>query len=505
MINSCIKNIILFAVVVLTSFLLLACQSSPQIRGERIISSMQNTDLINGFRSGAAVYEVVYLPQRQANIIKINGTNCHRDILSFSLAEYSGKMIAINFSADVMRIGSTGHLNWHMNNEPNYTPVTYIDNAAPGVWHQMRGMLVITPEDENSDFYLTTWRNNSTNTIFYIDNLSVVIEEIIIDASLPALHTKWSFPIGTLPGNAILPQMPQNQLLRHFNILTAIQGPMFILPDPWTANGAYRWQEGNWGRNIDEFLDFADENNMKIRGHVLFWHQYTPESFFRGSGRNGWATIDELYSRMEHHARTVFQKHRGRTEWWDVVNEAVAYNGRPHPAGAPNRITSFYSPYTLIMEAAGKRGMDRYEWVLRAFQFARQHADANGGQNVKLYLNETNLDIFINAQNEFLRLLDYLIANNAPIDGVGIQGHYYFNSPNVQAVSDLIDLITIKINPLTGRNLTVQITELDISLFAQSESNWENPSASRLRLSEQEYNERLSQQTVMYRQLLLGT
>jgi endo-1,4-beta-xylanase len=316
---------------------------------------------------------------------------------------------------------------------------------------------------------------------------------------LPALHTKWPFPIGAaLNYDSLFPFYPQHQLLNHFNVVGAenILKPENIMPSPWTANGAYRWD------STDRLVNLAEANGQKIRGHLLFWHEQTPEAFFRGSGRDGWATADELYTRMEYHAKTVFEKYGGRIEWWDVHNEVVGDDGRgPRPAGAPGS----FSRYTQIMEAAGKRGMDRYEFVLKAFQFARQYADANGGRNVKLFLNEIYVELpsdgyFGAKHTEFLRLLDYLIANNAPIDGVGLQGHYVHDYPNVRNVSRGIDAITSRRNPRTGRNLTVHISELDMSIFKQNETNWNNLSASATTLAERELNTRLTQQGRRYRE-----
>lgn len=185
---------------------------------------------------------------------------------------------------------------------------------------------------------------------------------------------------------------------------------------------------------------------------------------------------------MENHVKTVFEKYGGRIGWWDVCNEVVGDNGGPRPN----------SPYTQIMTDAGKSGMDRYEYVLRAFQWARRYADANGGQNVKLYLTDYGIESRGGKQTEFLRLLDYLIANNAPIDGAGIQGHINYESPGVRDFSSAIDSITAK--QRGGKNLTVQVCELDMSLFRGNDSG-------QTTLSDRELNTRNRQQARRYREL----
>jgi endo-1,4-beta-xylanase len=144
------------------------------------------------------------------------------------------------------------------------------------------------------------------------------------------------------------------------------------------------------------------------------------------------------------------------------------------------------------MTDAGKSGTDRYEYVLKAFQWARRYADANGGQNVKLFLTDYGLETRGGKQTEFLRLLDYLIANNAPIDGVGMQGHINFESPSVRDFSDTIDSITVK--QRNGKNLVVQVCELDMSLYRSNEAN-------RTTLSDRDVTTRLGQQARRYREL----
>ncbi|MCL1928543.1 MAG: right-handed parallel beta-helix repeat-containing protein [Treponema sp.] len=140
------------------------------------VSTARNTALVDGFRSNAASYEIVNLPlDGRTNVIKINGRDCDWNVISYSLAAYRGKQITINFSADVMRMGAEGQLQWQYNNEPDYPIVAQLKNAVPGVWYRMSNTLVITPAHRDTLLYLNTWENSATNTIFYIDNLSINI------------------------------------------------------------------------------------------------------------------------------------------------------------------------------------------------------------------------------------------------------------------------------------------------------------------------------------------
>jgi endo-1,4-beta-xylanase len=347
-------------------------------------------------------------------------------------------------------------------------------------WHAVQGSAQVAVQSGNV-LYLSN--NHSGNSQRYIADLVIkvngrAVEVRAADANIPALHTKWPFFVGAcVERRDLISLNPQYELIRHFNVLVAgneMKGHR-IMPDPWTPTGAYRWEEA------DALVNYAKANGKAVRGHALFFGE--PEAFFQGSGRNGRATINELYARMENHVKTVFEKYGGQVGWWDVCNETV------DDSGGPKSI----SPYTHIMTDAGKRGMDRYEYVLKAFQWARQYADANGGQNVKLYLTDYNIESRSGKLTEFLRLLDYLIANNAPIDGVGYQGHLFdWGRFNVRDWANSIDTITAK--QRGGKNLVVQITELDMSLFRASEGN-------RQTLSARDINTRLVQQATRYREL----
>jgi len=447
------------------------------------------------------------------NVLRISPNGSYDwAILTFDLSEYNGQTVEIGVSAQVW-LDAGAKVVWTVNNA-DWSTIAGNWNASlsAGQWHTVQGTQTVTLSRAGNQNKNLLYLNPSqfNNVSFYIADLTVTVNGRVVnnrvitaDAGIPALYTKWPFPVGVaIPYQAHLSSNPQNGLLRHFNVLVPedLLVPDHIMPLPWTPTGAYRWTMA------DQVINYAEANGKTIRGHVLFYHQQTPVDFFRGSGREGRATIDELYARMEHHIKTVFEKYRGRIEWWEVANEVVDYDGNPHPGvgegfGFDHVLDSFMSKsfYTQIMEDAGKTGMDRYEWVVKAFQWARQYADLNGGQNVKLYLNENSIESRGTKQTGFLRLLDYLNANNAPVDGVGIQGHRAYDDLNIKELGNAIDAIAAKQS--RGKNLVVLVTEIDISLYGKNETDWGNVSKNRTTpLSEREYNTRSAKQAALYRE-----
>ncbi|MCL2722278.1 MAG: hypothetical protein FWD47_13195 [Treponema sp.] len=171
-----LRKIILFAVIALT-IIFFTSQTTPRANVQEVRVSAGNTAAVNGFRSGTANYEIVNLPQvNRTNVIKVNGANCQWNILNYSLANFRGRKITINFSVDVMRLGSNGTLNWMINNEPDYPSIVRIDNAESGVWYNTNGRMTIIPTHREPFLYLAAWENNFQTASFYFDNIKITID-----------------------------------------------------------------------------------------------------------------------------------------------------------------------------------------------------------------------------------------------------------------------------------------------------------------------------------------
>jgi len=336
-------------------------------------------------------------------------------------------------------------------------------------------------------------------TIFSCDTDSNTVKTPEFDDDI-ILHTKWSFPVGVaVPGartnnagmsssqaNALNSGNPQNKLLKHFNVVVAENEmkPENLMPGSKPSGNS--WKDSyTWG-NADALVNFAEENGKKIRGHTLFWEDQTPSWFFP-------STAAELYDNMENHAKAVFEKYGGRIEWWDVCNEVIDQS-----EDGPRR-----GRYYDIMKAANKIGMEQYEYVLKAFEYARYYADLNDGQNVKLYLTDFGVERPFTKKNntkqqDFYDLVEWLIQNDAPIDGVGFQGHFRLYDHPVDKnkclsctdkskcnhdISSGIDLFSA-IKKKDDTNIMVQICELDISIFSNAKGEASNTSVSNSVLSE---------------------
>jgi endo-1,4-beta-xylanase len=181
--------------------------------------------------------------------------------------------------------------------------------------------------------------------------------------------------------------------------------------------------------NADRFVEFGEENNMFIVGHTLIWHSQAPRWFFTDDEGND-VTRDELIDRMKTHISTVVGRYKGRVDGWDVVNEAINDDG----SWRENKF------YQIVGE----------EYVRLAFEFARE-ADPDA----ELYYNDYNMYKETKCQG-VAKMVKAIQEQGITVDGIGMQGHYFINSPS-------IDEIEKSIVGFAGLGCSVMITELDVS------------------------------------------
>ncbi|MDT0301925.1 endo-1,4-beta-xylanase [Streptomonospora wellingtoniae] len=199
-----------------------------------------------------------------------------------------------------------------------------------------------------------------------------------------------------------------------------------------TPENAMKWASTEPSRNqfdfggADAFMDFAQANNQKVRGHTLVWHNQLPSWV-----ENGNFSESELRSVMENHIDRVAGRYAGEIAYWDVANEIFLGDGSW-------RDSVFYR--TL--------GPDFVADALRM--------TAEADPNAELWLNDYSID-GVNAKSDaYYNLIQDLIAQGVPIDGIGLQAHLINGQvpgsmqQNIQRFADL--------------GIKVAITELDVRI-----------------------------------------
>lgn len=273
------------------------------------------------------------------------------------------------------------------------------------------------------------------------------------------------FLIGTSTDLRGLSEAELANVKKHYDINTPENS---MKPQPiHPSEGKYNFE------TTDAMIAWCKANGLKVFGHTLLWHSQTPPWFFqavnpkvdetaapvrgprgprdpnapRPSQSEMWhnsiqgdlATRDVALQRLKDHIMTVAGRYKGSVIGWDVANESIEDGGD----GSTENLRDF-SWYKVV-------GPDV---LTLAFKWARE-ADPDA----ELYYNDYNIEQGA-VENKgkhasSLLLLKRLIAEGAPITGVGIQGHWHLDT-------NLAD-VEKAIQNYAALGLRVSITELDVT------------------------------------------
>jgi len=414
-----------------------------------LFTSQQNTNNnVNGFFADAGSFEILSSYQGKGNVLKVDGAKTNWFVARYSLSQYKGKLITIEITADVSREGAAGDIHWQVNNAPSYPTLANINNAASDVWHTVKGRLVITPTDNDPYIYLTTYANNSRNTVYYIANPNVTITEgdgLNPDFSLTPLKSVYAndFLIGNIIDGTYMAGKYFDLLKHHFNIVTSTTTFPIQLA-PLSKGGNYQFTYA------DNMLDLMGRNNIPVHGHVLVWHEVTPDWMFEG-------TREEVIQNMNNYIAAVLGHFKGRINSWDVVNEAIKKENISN-AEARGDWRNCLTPrvnYWAENHWYNKLGADYIELAFRAARAA--------DPNITLYYNDDGLENPNKA--EVVRKMIQDINDRYKretrgtrnlIEGVGSQAHIYDLNLNINNVRTSLE-------KLISLGIEISISELDIS------------------------------------------
>ena len=208
-------------------------------------------------------------------------------------------------------------------------------------------------------------------------------------------------------------------------------------------------KEGVWNFGLaDSIANFCRENGIKMRGHCLCWHSQFADWMF--TDKKGKPVKKEVfYERLRDHIHTVVNRYKDVVYAWDVVNEAMADDGRPFEFVDGKMVPA--SPYrqSRHFKLCGD------EFIAKAFEFARE-ADPTG---VLIYNDYSCVD---NGKRERIyNMVKKMKDAGVPIDGIGMQGHYNIYFPEEDQLEKAITRFKEIVN-------IIHITELDLRTNTES-------------------------------------
>lgn len=225
----------------------------------------------------------------------------------------------------------------------------------------------------------------------------------------------------------------------------------------------------------DEMVQWAVDNGLKVRGHVLFWEQSMANAFFyQGYDENGeLVDAETLKARMESYANQVIghfeEKFPGEVVAWDVVNEAINADSSEKDETTGLYLNNTGNFYKIL---GG-------EYIKYAFEYAQAAKNAVN-EKIKLFYNDFNC--FQSPKtNRIVDLINYLNADEKLLDCMGMEGYVLTYWPNASEVKSAmekfaglgvkvgINELCVRLHPgMTKGNETItEITETNIADHAQ--------------------------------------
>jgi endo-1,4-beta-xylanase len=140
-------------------------------------------------------------------------------------------------------------------------------------------------------------------------------------------------------------------------------------------------------------IDWLRENGVQVRGHNLVWPSWNNSNVKEAVEAKG--NPPQLAKVILDHIAETTKELRGKLVDWDVINETFTNHD--------------------FMDILGRQVM--VDW----FKAAR-----DGDPDAKLYINDFNIIEGADKphQDDYAATIKYLLDAGAPVDGIGLQGHF---------------------------------------------------------------------------------
>lgn len=219
----------------------------------------------------------------------------------------------------------------------------------------------------------------------------------------------------------------------------------------------------------DEMVKWAQDNGLKVRGHVLFWEQSMAEAFFY----QGYEVPEDkttnlvdsatLKARMESYADQVINhfndKFPDMVIAWDVVNEAI---------NAENTAVKDETTGLYLNNDGNFYKILGGEYIKYAFEYAKK-AVAKTGKDIQLFYNDFNC--FQSPKTDrIVALIKYLNPEDGEklLDCMGMEGYVLTYWPDANDVKKAME-------KFAGLGVKVGINELCVRLSQQYSKDSNTP------------------------------
>ena len=289
-------------------------------------------------------------------------------------------------------------------------------------------------------------------------------------SSLAKLAEKHGFKLGTVINYTQTGDTNYKNLVKyHFNSLTA--GNEFKAYSLLDQQQSQKSKDGMPVMNYekaDKIISFAKDNGIQMRGHVLVWHAYMSDWFFREGydASKKYVSKAVMQKRLKYYINEVIthfeKKYPGVVYCWDVVNEAVSDSNSGDDKRNLRKDNQFYK----ILGS---------DYVEQAFLYAKDTVEELGA-DIKLYYNDYN-SFYASKRQAIVNLAESInqYAKDADgnyrklCDGIGMQGYIggYGTQNGCMNEANITDIRT-SIEKYASLGLEVQLTEMAVRNYVNT-------------------------------------
>lgn len=284
----------------------------------------------------------------------------------------------------------------------------------PGLWRNNEQAYLVDESGDNRPAF--DWLRA------FVDTASIELYEPFVDLYDPIAENKPKW-LGNVHSEDQL-----DRFLNYWNQVTPENS------GKWGSIEGARDQM-NWTQ-IDAAYNMAKNNRLKFRFHVLIWGAQQP-AWMNDLGPE--EQLEEIREWFE----AVAERYPD-IDYIEVVNEPL----HQRPDGVTGEADYW--------EALGGEGETGFDWIITAFEMAREIFPAK----TKLMINDYGIISSSRSVTSYLEIINALKERNL-IDRIGVQSHA-FNNGSSLASGTTPGTIKRNLDALATANLPIQVTELDI-------------------------------------------
>ena len=235
-----------------------------------------------------------------------------------------------------------------------------------------------------------------------------------------------------------------SKVTKHFNSMTCENAMKWISVHPDMETYDYT--------SADKYVDFAKKNKLGIRGHALVWHneKSIPAAVFESNDKETVLNIER------DHIQNVVSHFKDEVYCWDVCNEVID-DGTSELKEDGSNIYRQSEWYKICGRDFIKEAYIKADAVLKQLGIR---------DKVKLIYNDYDNTKPVK-RSKTIAMLQWLIDEQVPIDGIGLQCHYHLGNFDMDQLEE-------SIVAYSNLGLDVQITEFDVDIYDRTQADLVN-------------------------------